>query len=151
MLQLPTKYKIDNKRTQQKNTIPVTNYRRTSNCISIPQCLLDQNYLSNNILCQAKITLLDDNSETKVCYGICEANVKLQYANHKKSFNQKNHKSDTGLSNKFWKIKNNNQMGAYVRLQKYNTSIKRCYLYLNEKFSVALQRDKNMLNKRTEI
>ena len=114
MLQLPTKYKINNKRTQQKNTIPVTNYRRTSNCINIPQYLLDQNYLSNIILYQAKTTLLDDNSETKVCYGICEANFKLQYANHKKSFNQKNHKSDTGLSNKFWKIKNNNQIANII-------------------------------------
>ena len=61
--------------------------------------------LNNNILYQANITPISKNLETKVYYGICETAFKLIYANHKKSFNRRNRKSDTELSNEFWKIK----------------------------------------------
>ena len=43
----------------------------------------------------------------KLVYGICETKFKLRHANHKKSFNHRNCRSDTELSNKFWKIKDN--------------------------------------------
>ena len=81
--------------------------RRTCNCINIPQCPLQQKCLSNNILYQANITPIDENLETKVYYRICETTFKLRYANHKNSFNHRNRKLDTELSNDFWKIKNN--------------------------------------------
>ena len=68
---------------------------------------LQQRCLSNNILYQANITPFGQNSETKVYYGICETTFKLRYANHKKSFNHRNRKSDTELSNEFWRIKDN--------------------------------------------
>ena len=61
----------------------------------------------------AYTTPLGKNSETKVYCGICETTFKLRYANPKKSFNQRNRKSDTELSNKFWRIKDN----------KHNTNI----------------------------
>ena len=67
--------------------------RRTCNCINISQCPLQQRCLSNNILYQANIIPFGENSETKVYYGICETIFKLRYANHKKSFNHRNHKS----------------------------------------------------------
>ena len=82
--------------------------RRTCNCINIAQCPLQQKCLSNNILYQAKITPIGKNSETKVYYGICETTFKLGCANHKLDIDKRNHrnrKSDTELSNKFWKIK----------------------------------------------
>ena len=56
---------------------------------------------------------LGENSETKVYYGICETPFKLRSANHKKLFNHRNRKSNTELSNGFWRIKDN----------KYNTNI----------------------------
>ena len=46
--------------------------RRTCNYFNKPQCPLQQKCLSNNILYQANITPIGDNSETKVNYGICE-------------------------------------------------------------------------------
>ena len=64
--------------------------RRTCNCINIPQCPLQQRCLSNNILYQASITPIGENSETKVYYGICKTTFKLRYTNHKKSFNHRN-------------------------------------------------------------
>ena len=96
------------------------------------------------------------NSETKVYYGICETRFKLRYANHKKSFSHRNRKSDTELSNEFWRIKDNKHSANITwdilgRHQAYNTSSKRCSLCLNEKLKIVLHRDNNMLNRRTEI
>ena len=112
--------------------------------------------LSNNILCQANITPTGENSKTKVYYGICETAFKLRYANHKKSFNHRNCKSDIELSNEFWKIKDNKRSADITsvilgRHQAHNTSSKRCLLFLNEKLKTALHRNINMLNKRTDI
>ena len=130
--------------------------RRTCNCINTSQCPLQQRCLSNNILYQANITPLGENSETKVYYGICETTFKLRYANHKKSFSHRNRKSDTELSNEFWRIKDNKHNANITweilgRHQAYNTSSKRCSLCLNEKLKIALHRDNNMLKRRTEI
>ena len=66
------------------------------------------------------------------------------------------HKSDTELSNEFWKIKENKRSTNITwemlgRHQAYNTSSKRCSLYLNENLKIALHRDNNMLNRQTEI
>ena len=52
--------------------------RRTCNCINIPQRPLQQKCLSNNILYQANITTIGENSETKVYYGIYETTFKLR-------------------------------------------------------------------------
>ena len=130
--------------------------RRTCNCINISQCLLQQRRLSNNILYQANITPLGENSETKVYYGICETTFKLRYANHKKSFSHRNRKSDTELSNAFQRIKYNKHNANITweildRHNAYNTSSKRCSLCLNDKLQIALYRNNNMLNRRTEI
>ena len=107
------------------------------------------------MLYQAKITLLAENSETKVYYGICKTPFKLRHAIHKKLFNRRNCKSDTELSNKFWRIKD--KLNAKItweilgRHQAYNTTSKRCSLCLNEKLKIALHKNNNMLNRQTEI
>ena len=73
-----------------------------------------------------------------------------------KSFNHRNCKSDTELSNRFWTIIDNNRNTNTTwkilrRHQAYNTSTKRCSLCLNEKLKLALHRTNTMLNKQTEI
>ena len=107
-----------------------TNGRRTCNCINISQCPLQKRCLSNNILYQASITPLGENSETKVYYGICETTFKRRYANHKKLFSHRNYKSDTELSNEFWRIQDRKHNANITweilgRHQAYNTSSKR--------------------------
>ena len=52
--------------------------RRTYNCINIPPCPPQQMCLSNNILYQANITPIGENSENKVYYGIFETTFKLR-------------------------------------------------------------------------
>ena len=94
-----------------------------------------------------------ENTETKVCYGICETTFKLRYANHKKSFNHRNRKSDNELSNEFWRIKDNkhNANITWEILDRHQALNTRCSLCLNEKLIIALHRDNSMLNRRTEI
>ena len=63
---------------------------------------------------------------------------------------------DTELSNEIWKLKEQNKnadisweiLGIH---QSYNASTKRCMLCLNEKLAIALRKEGNILNKRTEI
>ena len=57
--------------------------RRTCDCINISQYPLQQNCLSNNIIYQANINPVGENSETKIYYGIWQTTFKLRYANHK--------------------------------------------------------------------
>ena len=64
--------------------------------------------------------------------------------------------ADTELSNEFWRIKDNKHNANITweilgKHQAYNTSSKRCSLYLNEKLIIALHRDNSMLNRQTEI
>ena len=151
---LPNIKSIINARNRKILYPSLTVGRRTSNRINISQCLLQQNCLSNNILYQANVTPVGENSETKVEYGICKTTFKLRYANYKKSFNHRNRKSDTELSNELWKRKDNKLSGNLTweilgRHQAYNTSSKRCSLCLNEKLKIALHRDNNLLNKWT--
>ena len=117
---------------------------------------LEQRCLINNILYQPNIISFGENSETKVYYGICKTTFKLRYANHKKWFGHRNRKSDTELSNEFWRIKDNKHSANITweilgRHQVHNTSSKRCSLCLNEKLKIRLHWNNNMLNKRTEI
>ena len=129
--------------------------RRTCNCIIIPQCPLLQKCLGNNILYQANITPIRENSVIKDYYGICETSLKLRCSNHKKLFNHINHKSDTEPSKEFWKIKykkrsTNITWKILGRHQAYDRSNKRCSLCLNEKLKIALHRNNNMLNRQTQ-
>ena len=92
----------------------------------------------------------------KVYYGICETTFKLRYANHKKSFNHRNRKLDTNLSNEFWRIKGNKNNENLTwetlgRHQTYSTSSKRCSLCCNEKLKIASHRNNNMLKRRIGI
>ena len=104
---------------------------------------LEQRCLSNNILYQPNIISFGEISETKVYYGIFKTTFKLRYANHKKSFGHRNRKSDTELSNEFWRIKDNKHSTNVTweilgRHQVHNTSSKRCSLCLNEKLKITL-------------
>ena len=102
---------------------------------------------------EQKISPVSEDSETKVYYGICQTTFKPRYANHKKSFNHSNRKSDTELSNEFWRIKDNKHNANITweilgRQQAYNTSSKRCSLCLNEKLKIETE---NIQQLRTDI
>ena len=136
---------------------PKDNITRTCNCIRKHQCPLNEKFLTNNVLYKASITPNEENSKTKICYGVSEKSAfKLRYANHKKTFNNIKYHTDTELSNKYWNTISANKtsriswetLGTH---KSYNQSSKPCLLCLNEKLAITLHGDDNMLNKRSEV
>ena len=75
---------------------------------------------------------------------------------HKQTFNNIKNQTDTELSNEYWNInlasKTSNISWEILGTHKsYNQSSKRCLLCLNEKLAIALHKNDNMLNKRSEV
>ena len=109
------------------------------------KCPLKNKCLSNNVLYKANITSASENYRNKIYYGISETKFKSRYANHRKSFKNRNYKTDTELSNEIWKLKEQNKIAdiSWEILgihQSYDTSTKRCMLCRNEKLVIALQK-----------
>ena len=63
---------------------PKNNITRTCICIRKDQCPVDEKCLTNNVLHKASITPNEENSKTKIYYGVSETAFKLRYGNHKK-------------------------------------------------------------------
>ena len=82
---------------------------RTFNCINKSKCFLNNKCLSNNVLCKANITSTIESYRNKIYYGISETKFKSRYADYRKSFKNRKHKTDTELSNEIWKLKEQQQ------------------------------------------
>ena len=68
------------------------------------------NRLSNqcqitNIIYKAKTTSNLRNYHEKIYFGTSKGTFKQRYGNHKKSFNHEKHRTDTELSNEYWRLK----------------------------------------------
>ena len=129
---------------------------RTCNSINKSNCPLSNKCLSNNVLFKANITSTIEHYRNKIYHGISETRFKLRYANHQKSFKNRKFKTDTVLYNKIWKVKEKtkNVDTSWVILgmcQSHNTATKRYMLCLNKKIAIALHKQGNILNKRSEI
>ena len=140
----------------KKNIINTYNITRTCNCIRKQQCPINEKFLTNNVLYNASITPNEENSKTKIYYGISETVFKLRYANHKKTLNKIKYQTDTELSNKYWNIitanKTPNKAWEILGTHKSYNQISKQYLpCLNEKLAIALHKDDNMLNRRSEV
>ena len=122
----------NNMHNQKIANPPKDNVTRSCNCIRKHQCPLNEK-------CPTKrsITPNEENSKTKIYYGVTERAFKLRYANHKKSFNKIN-----------TKLTQNYQTNIGML---YQQSSKQCLLCLNEKLAIPLHGDDNMLNKRSEV
>ena len=130
--------------------------QRTCNCLNKVNCPLEQKCLTTNIVYKAKVTSSNQNYQEKVYFGSCETTFKKRFSNHKKSFNLKEYKNETELSNEIWWIKNS---GHYPKVKwkivkkcvPFSPQTKRCLLCLNEKLEIAAYKEQNLLNKRNEI
>ena len=74
----------------------------------------------------------------------------------KKTFNKIIYQIDTELSNEYWNImlanRTSNVSWEILGTHRiYNRSSKRCLLCLDEKLAIALRKNDNMLNKRSEV
>ena len=110
---------------------------RTCNSINKSKCPLNNKCFSNIVWYKANIMSTTENYRNKINYGISETKFKSRYVNQQKSFKNRNYKTDTELSSKIWKLKEQTKNAdiswEILELhQLYNTSTKRCMLYLNE-------------------
>ena len=91
----------------RRNKFPkISIEQRTCNCLNRVNCPLEQKCLTTNIVYKAKVTSSNQNYQEKVYFGSCETTFKKRFSNHKKSFNLKEYKNETELSNEIWRIKN---------------------------------------------
>ena len=156
-ISMPNMKNITNTHNKKIIKPPKDNITRTFNCISKHQCpLANKKCLTNNVLYKTSITPNEENSKTKIYYGVSEAAFKLRYANHQKTINKIKYQTDTELSNEYRNIisasKTSNIFWEILGTHKsYNQSSKRCLLCLNEKLAIALHKSDTMLNKRSEV
>ena len=150
------KNKIDahNKKLLTKNTHnPINN--KKCNCKTKSECPLEQNCLQKNIIYQAKVTRLDNNT-TESYIGLCETDFKARYSNHKTSIKHNNKRNATELSKYIWKLKDQNinynlNWTIIKQAQSYNNSTKRCNLCLTEKYYIINRPELATLNKKSEF
>ena len=97
------------------------------------------------------------NYRNKIYYGISETKFNSRYANHQKIFKNRNYKTDTELSNKICKLKEQNKKCGYIVGNSRDIYII-CTTHqqndaccLNEKLAIALHKEGNILNKHTKI
>ena len=112
--------------------------------------------LKESLVYFATISCNDKNYKRKLNKGSCETSFKKRHSNHKKSFNVPLYKHDTKLSTENWNLKMkqlNPQISWKIKgiYQSYNTTSKRCNLFLTEKLEILDDPDKNLLNERSEI
>ena len=141
---MPNMKNIINTHNKKIINPPKDNIARTCNCIRKHQYPLNEKCLTMSS---------EENPKTKIYYGVCETAFKLRYPKHRKTFNSIKYQTDTELPNKYWNIisanKTSNVSWEILGTHKsYKQSSKLC---LNEKLAIALHKDDNMLNKRSEI
>ena len=84
---------------------PKDNIARTCNrIIRKHQCLLNEKFLTYNVLRKASIIPNEKKSKIKTYRGVSQTAFKLRYVNHKKTFNIIKCKTDAELSNEYWSI-----------------------------------------------
>ena len=108
-------------------------------------------WINVSILYQATIKCNDSKYKHKIYKGICETTFNKHDANHKKSFNLIKSENGTTLSIGYWILKQRQQAprltweieGWY---KAYNSTLKKCNLYLNEKLAIIDDPHKNLVS-----
>ena len=126
------------------------------NCQNPTECPLPNQCTIPNILYEATIRSNLAGYEEKVYKGVSKPPFKLRFGNHKKSFNNIQHKTDTELSKEVWRIKGlggtfNVSWRALGQFRDYNPANGKCGLCLSEKLAILEHSGPPLLNFRSEI
>ena len=119
------------------------------NCRNRNNCPLDGKCLTPNIIYEAQIMSNQPNYKQKVYIGTAETDFKHRFSNHTKSFNLEHYENDTELSKEYWTIKCNHftQKVTWRIIRKFaffNTTKRKCYLFLNQKLEIASYKGDNL-------
>ena len=130
--------------------------QRSCNCRNRDACPLNGFCLEGNIVYQGTVTSNEINYKPHHYLGIAEESFKSRFNNHKKSFNNEYYRNETELAKEIWKIKSKNYTPTISwkivrKCLPFNPCVKRCHLCLNEKLEIALFKEENLLNKKSEL
>ena len=129
---------------------------RLCNCPANTECPFNGECLDKDVLYTAELSSNLRNYGIKMYKGICSTEWKSRLGNHTKSFTHEKYSKESELSKEIWRIKKKG--GDYsIKWSKdrnyasYKPEIGRCSLCEQEKLTIALYEDNNLLNKRNEI
>ena len=116
---------------------------------------MDSKCLQKNIIYQATVTRLDNNSKDTYI-GLCSTTFKQRYANHKASFEHNSKRHSTQLSSHIWRLKDQNipyllKWRTIKQCKPYSNINKTCQLCLHEKFLIIYRPSMCSLNTRNEL
>ena len=119
-----------------------------------PDCPLDQQCFSENIIYQA--TVSEPNMETKTYIGQTSVTFKARLAVHKQTFNDQHKNGQTALSNYIHSRKNKGFEPEVTwklidRGKSFTPVTEVCQLCLKESFYILFRPDLSNLNSRSEI
>ena len=144
--------------TYNKNILnkPVNQNTWKFNCVNKNTCPLNGYCLLENILYIATIKSDKKNYQPRNYKEISEKTFEKRYKNHKKSSNVNRYKNDMKLSVEHWNLKAGNYNPKVTwavknQFSAYNPHSKRCSLCLNEKFEILEDKEKNLLNEKSEV
>ena len=143
-----------NKSVINKNESVIQN-KPTCNCRNSNSCPVEKKCLTKGVIYQATVTR-NDNSERETYIGLTENTFKERYTGHKSSFEIKNPKNATALSQYIWSLKDlkvpfSVNWKIVARSNPYSTSSKICSLCLTEKYFIIFKPDMATLNHRNEM
>ena len=142
-----TVLKLNNQQQSQQNNTINCNCRRSSECPVDGQCL------TKSVVYKAEVTTTD-NDKIQTYIGVTANEFKTRYRNHGKSLRNSKYKNETELSKHVWKLKTENRpfkiKWSFVKKISAGGS-GTCRLCLEEKLLIMKGRNKNLLNKRSEI
>ena len=143
------------KKHDKQNSTKRTNDSRLCNCRNHNQCPMQGNCLQANVVYKAEITTTDNN-ETKTYIGVTANEFKIRFRNHTKSINNIKYQNETELSKHIWQLKRSNRphkikWGIIKKIPACKPGQRRCGLCIEEKLLILKGRNKNILNKRSEL
>ena len=146
-----TKILNHNNKILNKPTINNNKKEKTCNCRT-ELCPLNKNCLTSNLIYKA--TVKTDNT-TKIYIGSTSTTFKDRYRNHKASFNNKQKRYSTELSNYLWQLKDKDKnyklkWEILCRTKTKPNNNKTCKLCSLEKYEIEKTEKSTSLNKRQE-
>ena len=133
---------------KESQSEPMCNCRGGAN-----NCPLNGNCLKGSLVYKAEIKTTNS---TAIYIGASANNFKERYRNHVLSFKHPRYQHNTSLSKYIWELKEDNKpfeisWSIAGRAPAYSPEAKSCRLCILEKTLILTSKDKNILNKRSEL
>ena len=113
------------------------------------------NCLQANVVYKAEITTTDNN-QTKTYIGVTANEFKIRFRNHTESISNIKYQNETELFKYIWQLKKSNRphkikWGIIKKIPACKPGQRRCGLCVGGKLLILKGRNKNILNKRSEL